>query len=560
VKANNRLLAAIAALLLGALTVSGCAEIPRASGVHQGPDIGSQLSSDYLYYSPSGPTAGESRADILAGFLNASTGPQNDYEVAREYLAPSFKAKWSPNDKVYIQAGGQTTTFSKTGEATVKLGVSATVDALGTYSRAASGTKVSLGFHMVQIDGQWRISWAPNALVMIRPVFDVIFHSYPIYFLDNGGRFLVPDLRWFPARASTATRLVSATLSGPSTWLQPAVRIPMPQGTRLAIQSVTLDKTTAQVNLNSVALKASKSQMQQFKALLEATLKQLPDITAVQIEVNGTKQDIGEFIPSSTDSGAFAPVVLRSNQLQQLIGPSGSALSAAANWVSSLQAFDFGVSSDETAVALESPTGTFAADLRHPLVQPTLVDSRKSLLPPRYDRRVQLWLVGADGAVHIVEQNGKGSWSQLPWATGRTVVAFTVSPDGARLATSVRDKDGTTRIYLAAVIRSSTGLVTGFGQPIEVQGVIGSPVSLQWAGQTNLMVLSTLTGNSYNLSVVSIGGDPREVANVFNASNVMSSDDGANIYVLDKSGTVSQYRGYTWTALATQVDAAHMEN
>jgi len=550
----------LAAVTAASVAVTGCAEIPRASGVRQGPDIGSQLSSDYLYYQPSGPTAGESKTDVLAGFLNASTGPQNDYEVAREYLAPSFKATWSPNDRVYIQSGGQTTTFSGDGEATVRIGVSATVDALGTYSRSTGNAKVSLAFKMAKVGNEWRITSAPNAVVMIRPVFDVIFHSYPVYFMDNGGDYLVPDLRWFPARASTATRLVSAILSGPSSWLAPAVQQPMPQGTKLAIQAVTLDKGTAQVNLNSAALKAPKIQLRRFKAMLDATLKQLPDITGVQIEVNGAAQNLLDYAPSSNSSGAFAPVVLRGGSLQQLIGPSGSALSAATPWVTGLKATDFAVTSDETRVALVAGGGVYAADLRKPKVNPLLMDTRKSLLSPRFDRRAQLWLIGADGAVHVVSPNGKGVWSQLSWVVGRSLVAFAVSPDGARIATSVRDKDGTTKVYLAAVIRNALGLVVGYGQPVEVQGVFGSATSLQWAGQTNLMVLAELSGSSFNLSVISIGGDPREVATLYNAVNIMASDDGANIYVMDQSGNVSQYRGYTWTVLATGVEASHMEN
>ncbi|MFM7029647.1 MAG: LpqB family beta-propeller domain-containing protein [Micrococcales bacterium] len=548
------------ALAASALALSGCAEIPHSSSVRQGPDIGSQLSSDYLYYQPSGPTPGETKADVLAGFLNASTGPQNDYEVAREYLAPSFKASWSPNDRVYIQSGGQTTTFRASTDATVRIGVSATVDALGTYSRAASNAKVSLDFKLVKVAGEWRISEAPNAVVMIRPVFDVIFHSYPVYFMDRAGSYLVPDLRWFPARASTATRLVSAILSGPTPWLAPAVQQPLPAGTKLAIQAVTIDKGTALVNLNAVALKAPKIQLRRFKSMIDATLKQLPDISSVQLQVNGTAQTIQDFTPASNLSGAFAPVVLRAGTLQQLIGPSGSALSAATPWVTGLKATDFAVSSSETKVALVASGGVFTADLRKPTVAPVLADTRKSLLSPRFDRRTQLWLIGADGAVHVVSPDGKGVWSQLSWVVGRSLTAFAVSPDGARIATSVRDKDGNVNVYLASVIRDASGRVTGFGQPIEIQGVFGNATSLQWAGQTNLMVLAQLTGNSFNLSVISIGGDPREVATLYNAVNIMASDDGANIYVMDQSGNVSQYRGYTWTVLATGVEASHMEN
>lgn len=66
---------------------TGCAQLPTSGDIETGPDIKSSLENDYLYYSPQGPEDAATQEQILLGFLNAGTGPQNDYAIAREYLS-----------------------------------------------------------------------------------------------------------------------------------------------------------------------------------------------------------------------------------------------------------------------------------------------------------------------------------------------------------------------------------------------------------------------------------------------------------------------------------------
>jgi len=557
---TRRLIRALAAAVIGAVIFSGCAEIPKSSPVRQGPDIQNGLASEYLYYSPSGPVAGESKADVLTGFLNASTGPQNDFAVAREYLAPNFRTQWSPNDQVYIQRGGQQVNFGNSGRASVSIGVSATVDGQGHYSSRPSGTNQVLQFKLAKVKGEWRITEAPNAVVMIRPVFEVIFHSYAVYYFDHSYNYLVPDLRWFPARASTATRLVSAILSGPSKWLAGAIAPAMPTGTKLAIESVTVDEKTAVVNLSAQALQASSLQKQRFKAELTATLTQLTGVSKVEIRIANAQQKIDDFSPASTSSGAYAPVVLASKQLQQLVGPSGSRLANANQWVSSLGVTDFAVTTDQTSVALVTKAGIYTGRLDQPGHDPVLVDHRTNILPPKFDRRGQLWMLGVDGSLQILPSAGKGAWFKLSWLKDHTVKAFAISAEGSRVAMLVADSKGRIRLEVAAIIRNRMGIVTGFGSPIELGYGVGKPVAIEWAGKTSLLVLADIDGNQSNLSMLTVGGDPRAIGTLDHAFGLMSSDDGSNIFVLDSQKRVLQYHGYTWTLLDQDVTAAHMVN
>ena len=65
-------LAAVAALL------TGCAQLPRSGAIGVGPDVQVEATDDYLYYSPSLPSPGDSQQQIVTGFLSAGNGPQND--------------------------------------------------------------------------------------------------------------------------------------------------------------------------------------------------------------------------------------------------------------------------------------------------------------------------------------------------------------------------------------------------------------------------------------------------------------------------------------------------
>ena len=91
----NKFLKTLAAAMT-VLAIAGCAQLPRSGEIKVGPEIQGDMSSDYLYYSPSGPAAGETQQDILNGFINAGTGPQNDYEAAREYLTEHLPALGVP--------------------------------------------------------------------------------------------------------------------------------------------------------------------------------------------------------------------------------------------------------------------------------------------------------------------------------------------------------------------------------------------------------------------------------------------------------------------------------
>jgi hypothetical protein len=503
-KFAKSLVASLAILLL-----AGCAQLPRSGEAKIGPEIKGDIASDYLYYSPSGPSNGETQQEILNGFINAGTGPQNDYEAAREYLSQGFKTKWHPNNEVLIQQGNPTISFNASGEASVDLQVQATVDSDGHFKVLDAGSTRYLKFKMVRENGEWRISSAPDLTILIRPVFDVIFRSYSIYFFDAQKTHLVPDLRWFPSRASTATRMVNAMLKGPSAWLAGAVTSAFPQGTALSLNSVTVADGIASVDLNSKALTAKAATKRLMKAQIRATLTQLPNVYSVAISIERGPQDIQDvpdLVPTVASSQA---VVLQGGELQFFNDGVSNPIAGTSDLIARTGATDFAITDSQDWVALKSATGVFRSHIGIFGVSPTLVDARPAQLTPMFDAQANLWTMTrtAGEAVQVTSPGGIKRNLKLGWLDSFPRGQFSISAEGSRIA--VLAGSGTTRqVYVASINRDSSGMPISFGAPIEVVKASDSPRSISWSDENTLAALHTLsdstTGATLYLSLIHI--------------------------------------------------------
>ena len=90
---RRRLAAAAASVALLSMLLAGCATIPSSGPVQQGDPVPADSSPD-LDIVVEGPTADATQEQILEGFLNAAQSPRNNYQVAREYLTPTFADEW----------------------------------------------------------------------------------------------------------------------------------------------------------------------------------------------------------------------------------------------------------------------------------------------------------------------------------------------------------------------------------------------------------------------------------------------------------------------------------
>src|ERR687889_2454140 len=92
---SSRLSAALAAAVVLILVLAGCSTIPRSGPVGTSQATSNQNELTAYTFNPPGPQQDADPVAIINGFIAAGSGPQEDYKVAREFLAPSRSGDWN---------------------------------------------------------------------------------------------------------------------------------------------------------------------------------------------------------------------------------------------------------------------------------------------------------------------------------------------------------------------------------------------------------------------------------------------------------------------------------
>jgi hypothetical protein len=293
-----------------AASVAGCVGMPNSGspGTFSATPRDTTQDSDFIGAVPAGPQPDWSPAEIVTGFLNATASFPAYSTIARRYLASSAAKNWDPgwSVKVVDQINPPQAEISTDGRiATVDVSgtVQASFDGTGQYVGAQQGRRgaqtAEQHFTLVKQGKQWRITNPPKNRMLTEPDFAQAYKPQDLYFFDSTGQVLVPDAVFVPtgtSPASLATNLVTALLANPQpVWLQgnptpPAVTAFPAHSTANDID-VTVDGTTATVNLTGAAASAGPEDRQQMAAQLVWTLTgqpaSPPNIQAVQLEFKG---------------------------------------------------------------------------------------------------------------------------------------------------------------------------------------------------------------------------------------------------------------------------------
>lgn len=534
--------ALVALVLVAAL--SGCATLPVSGPVRIGPDLAQPSDDNSFYYSPSSPVDGATATEILSGFLSAGTAPQNDYAIAREFLAESIRATWNPNQELLIQRATPRITATDNGTAFVEIDVAARIDADGRYETLPAGSTRVLEYAFTEEAGQVRLSSAPDVTMVIRPVFDVVFKSYSIYFLDKSKKTLVPELRWFPSNPATGTKLVNALLAGPSSWLADTVVSAIPSGTVLSIDAVTVQREVALVDLSAGALVASISDRSLMKAQLVATLSQLPTITQVSVSIERSAQDIPDSQVATLPTAALMAV--GEEGLQTLTGANQDATNAGLSFFGSREVSSLAISKSAGRLAAVTQGGVTVTGLSNPGATTETVDPRSSLVAVDYDPLQNLWLVSAS------QVSVNSLPIQATWLAGADIVDFALSPEGSRVAVLVGGRSN--QVLVAGVVRDENGTPIRLSSPISIAAEVENKAKLAWFDSITVAVLNSDQETS-NISLVSIGGTTRIIQGVNDVRSLVALGDSSSLYALKETGELVVYRGSFWSTIDSGLSA-----
>jgi hypothetical protein len=538
----------IALTLLSAL-LTGCAQLPTAVEIKSGPELIAPEAADFSYYIPTGPAVGATSQEIVSGFLAAGTGPQNDYSVAREFLTDEFAQRWNPAGEVLIRDGAPGYTTSGENALLVDVRVSASVDEHGRYLENQEPEQISLRFTLERQAGEWRISGAPNLTVVTSPVFSVVFNAFQVFFFNNTENALVSDLRWFPSRASTGTKLVNALLAGPSAHLAQGVTSAIPLGTKLTIDAVNVEDGVAQVDFDSTALEADALDRRLMLTQLRATLMQLSGVNDVQVSINSSPQEI---VPANLQTAAVggAAFYLRNTGIYRVTGASENVIRGTSGFFSAESVTDFDIKDDGDWLAYATAAGVTLVDNTGLSGKSQLVSQQSNLSNLFFDAKGLLWVVPTAGSEPIEIVSTSGERKYLFDNSQFTRRAFRPSPAGARIATlDTTSEFNQVRTYL--VLRDLAGWPIRLEPGGVVNPSIGIVLSFTWQSSDTLRVLEQTNSGLTSISDYPITG-PRSQLSIppVTGAEIFTGTSGLSTYLAAENDEIWVLTGSAWRRVA----------
>jgi hypothetical protein len=544
VRNKLRLMSAVAALVM---LMTGCSGIPLDGVVRAGQPVDPGDNPPPVFL-PSRPQKNAGPETILRGFIDAASSPENKYAIAREFLTPDYSDTWNPDAGVTIDNGAARPTIALN-DASMQLSVSpvAEVDESGVFTEVESAAPVFLRYDFAKVAGQWRISAAPNGIVIDQSTFSQVFSERALYFFDPSFTYLVPDLRWYPRGPSAPTRIVKGIIAGPSPWLAGAVATAFPAGTNLTADAVQVVARDAKVDLTSEALGADRVTLQRMRAQL---VNSLPAGLTVTIAVNQNSQEIA-------DLGMEAPIVNPRVDARALIlrdgrfgflaatGDDLTLIPGISEPVAALNPTAVTLAPGQAAAAVLAPGGVYGVSAGD---APRLLDPRQGLVAPSIDGIGFVLSVPSDRPTELFVYTPAGEATAVPtsWPEATSIHSLRVSRDGTRLvALLISGSD--TRLVVAAVKRDK-GIPVGLGEPVELASLEGTPLDATWVDDVTVASLTRSPSGEERILAQKIGGVRTPLASAPESVSITGGNTLRELRSLSATGRLEIQRGVGWQA------------
>ncbi|GAB2740417.1 LpqB family beta-propeller domain-containing protein [Sinomonas soli] len=559
--------AAVLAALLALATLAGCAQIPTTGTVGKSRDSAVTLGNAPQIIPP-GPRDGASPQAMIDGFFNAGSGYQNDFTVARQFLAPAQAVSWKPSDRTLVYRGSATVVATgKENQYRYEFDLAYSVDSQGITTPFPPGTKEHIDVTLSQVDGQWRLSNLPDGTAIPEETFKALYRPFSLYFYDPSFTTLVPDVRWFIDNSGVAKSLVSALIAGPAPYLRSAVASAFPQGIRLERESVPIVDNTAQVDLTPELRDASFTDRQRMRYQLVRTFSGISSVVDVTLRSNQADVTLED---PTTGKSVPEPVVdpkvpawqvgIAGGELVQYASRQAARIDGLRS-VASLAPHDPAASASQHVYAFLGEKGLYS------IVQnqaPRLLDSRTRFSPPSIDPFDWVWTAGpgGGGATEAVAYKPAGvaegapvpkATLTAPWLAGRTVEDLRVSRDGTR-ALVLSSQGDSTALQVAGVQRAADGTPRELSTPITLSTTEKSPRRAVWVDDTTILVSGVSANDPVAPELVSLkGGDPRQLPQLPGIEAISAGNGDQEIYAQTPAGVFALVRT-TWTELGKGVE------
>ena len=532
--------------------VMACTSIP-SSGPVNSTDRTTGVDTSDVDFLPPGPSTGATPEEIIAGFIAAGTAAQENYRVARSYLADEVSEDWNPNASVLIRRGEPLVSVVSNTVARYVVPVIASVDELGRFSTSASVSSQTLDFRLVLEDNEWRISGLSDGIVLTEAAFAEAFSSYRLYYFSAGYRELVPDVRWFASRGEVSSKIVRGLLEAPSFWLdQGATVSAFPEGTQLALTPIPVVDGVASVDLTTRVLTADEITRSRMLTQLTASLAQVQGISSARISVNQNDlviSALGEDGPSLASGRDPRSVVLRDRRFGYVQGGSVQEIEGLSSAMASLIPQRIFYSAEYDRALATRTDGLWSLE---PGTEPIIIDPRAGLVRGIIDNCGFVWSSTRESSpemAQIITPQGDVVPFPLDIGNSSELVSFELARDDTRLLVLVQTETGV-RVLLGAITRDDACQPVSVGEFVELGPVDGTAVDAAWIDDSRIAVAikEDSTGQGEVL-LFDVSGQSSTLGRPFRPVTLVGGVGGiSGLRLLAEDGLIYQPRGNGWQA------------
>lgn len=510
----------LALALVLATLLTGCVGLPSEGPVVEAEVAGERNEDQVSSFDPRPPQPGDSRLEIVNGFLDAMMGWPIATSVAKEYLTDDAAEEWSPDATVIY---GELAPPREDGSSvSIPMRGATLLDDSGSWRGDLPAGRSTLRYQLTIEDGEFRILDPMDALVVRSTWFDERYRQASLYYFDPAAQVLVPEPVFVPVGETFATNLVDALLSGPPSRLHGVVRTFIPAGLSVGLSVPVIDGI-ATLDLQGNAPRTSAASAELILAQLAATLAQEPSIKALRVTIGGeeveppgaaTEYDVGSaaaYDPAATGSAGVLYGLRRGrvvsgsvDDLRVVDGPLGRKR----NRFDSVAVAPVG---DRVAAVSANRRRVVVAPLRSPgrrSAVRTLVPDGTDVAQPSWDASGRLWILerGPQGARVLVSDDGVGVRRvRVPGVSRTDARRILVSRDGTRLVALV-NRPGGDRIVTARVVLGLDGQVDRVVDSSVIRTLPGRhPIDLAWTAAAQISVLSP-AGELFEVETFAVDG------------------------------------------------------
>ncbi len=489
---NRGMLRLVLGMTLG-LALGGCAGIPVSGPIVRVEAPASRTHST-VRYEPARPRAGATPVRISEGYLDAMLAYPEATGIVEEFLTPQAIKDWDSGSGLNVYSSavpGLRAVSGDRAQVGVRLRSVMTFDASGRASLKSSTTTRIL--ELARVDGQWRIdNPVPGYLISQSFARDYV-HSYPLWFFDEAGRRLVPEMVHAVVSEQLPLTLIHRLADGPRGSTH---RTFLPQ----------LDRLRVRIIGNSVEIDVRRDldgSADKLAAQLLSTLRAVPGLDGVRILVNGAQErrvDFDDavvgFGPGSQPARSYA---IRKNRIVAL---AGKAKALSGPWGESARgAVDLAVGRESVAAVLPERNAVVVGPRAGGAV--VTIDGT-GFVRPEWDDDGRLWLIDRpEGGARVRVVAGAAVVGITAEGLG-DVQSFAVSPEGSRYVAAVaagRDS----QVVVGDIEHDADGFPRRLGAPLLVsRGLVGER-QVGWASQTRVEFVAD-TRTTAQLHTVGIDG------------------------------------------------------